>query len=123
MPHYTARKIAELRRRAMEELGIDYDALPPLLRVNHITCSPKRAQPGVLPIAPRTWFDWVKAEIVEPPTKFENGISAWPKPYVVTLALDGLPREPGHGRKLPPGRAAPAPASTSPARLEAKSTP
>jgi hypothetical protein len=93
-----------LHARALKVLGIDIGLLPPLLRVSDIVRSPKSARgpPGLLPISARTFYTWVKDGLIDPPTKFEDGISAWPRDTIVRLALDGIPREPGHGRKLPP---------------------
>jgi hypothetical protein len=96
----TTHAIKELRARALA-LGIDYDALPPLLRLGDIVRSPKRAHgpPGLLPISARTFYTWVREGLIPPPVKFEAGISAWSRGAIVRIALDGIQRPPGHGRK------------------------
>jgi len=92
----TQHSLKELNRRALVELGLDYDALPPMMRVGDIVQRPKRAHapPGLLPIATRTWWEWVAKGLVPEPTKFDNGVSAWPRAVVVKIALDGLPVRP-----------------------------
>lgn len=104
----TPHTIAELRRRALAELGVIYDELPPLLRPRdiHRGARSNRGRSGILPISARTFYSWVAQGLIPPATKFENGISAWPKPVIIKLALDGIRREPGHGRKLPHGTTA-----------------
>lgn len=107
MRQLTRPQINALRGRAIAA-GIPWDDLPPLLRADRIV-QPKKGSgrpPGILPISLRTWLSWVAAGQVEPPIRFDNGVSAWPKPYVVTLALDGLQRKSGHGRKLSHGATA-----------------
>jgi hypothetical protein len=99
----------ELRARALAVLGIDIGLLPPLLRLSDIVRSPKSARgpPGLLPISARTFYTWVAEGLIPPATKFENGISAWSRDAIVRIALDGISREPGHGRRLTsrkPGR-------------------
>jgi hypothetical protein len=89
-------------------LGIDIGRLPPLLRLSDIVRRPKSARgpPGLLPISARTFYTWVHDGLIPPATKFENGISAWSRDAIVRIALDGIKREPGHGRKLAVGREA-----------------
>ena len=101
----TPQALKELRRRA-QAIGIDFDALPPLLRLKDIVRSPKKAEgpPGLLPISARTFYTLVREGLIPPPTKFDNGISAWPKAVIVEMAIRGVHREPGHGRKLVVGR-------------------
>jgi hypothetical protein len=91
--------IKALRARAIGA-GIDWDNLSPLLRINDITRSPKGRRPGILPISARTWFGWVAEGLVPQPIRFDNGVSAWLRDDVIRIALDGLYREPGHGRRL-----------------------
>jgi hypothetical protein len=126
MRQLTRPQINVLRARAYAA-GIDWDALSPLLRCDKIV-QPKKGSgrpPGILPISQRTWLDWVARGWVDPPITFDNGVSAWTKTYIVTLALDGLPRAPGHGRKLvsrPPDRGKRRGAEQEPARLAAPPT-
>jgi len=96
----TSQALEELHRRALA-IGIDFDALPPLLRVKDIVRNPKNAgPPGLLPISARTFYSLVREGLIPPPIKFDNGISAWPKAVIVEIAIRGVHREPGHGRKL-----------------------
>lgn len=95
--------IKALRARAIAA-GINWDDLSPLLRINSIVCSPKGQSPGILPISARTWHNWVTEGLVPQPIKFDNGISCWLRDDVIRIALDGVFREPGHGRKLATGR-------------------
>lgn len=108
-PHATK----ELRARALA-LGIPWDELPPLLRVSDIVRGPKSARgpPGLLPISARTFYSWVAFGLIEPPVKFQDGISAWPREVIVRIALDGIRRPSGHGRRKLTG-ATEAPAATS----------
>jgi hypothetical protein len=102
--------IAELRAKAIA-IGIDFDGLPPLLRMFAIV-RPRAGsdrQPGLLPVCERTVWNWVREGLLEPPTKFADGISAWPKVAIIRIAVYGLLREPGHGRKL----TGPAPTSSA----------
>jgi hypothetical protein len=93
--------IAELRARAIAA-GIDYDNLSPLLRIDHITqpAESENRPPGLLPIADRTWYGWVAEGLVPEPIRFASGVSCWLRDDIIRIALDGLQREPGHGRKL-----------------------
>ncbi len=98
----TPHAINELRTRALA-LGIVWDELPPLLRVHDIVRRAKTAggpRGGILPLSARTFYSLVAAGLVEPPVKFQDGISAWRRETIIRLALDGIPRPPGHGRKL-----------------------
>jgi hypothetical protein len=99
----TPSSLKALRSRAIAA-GIDYDKYPPLLRVDAIV-RPARGSdrpPGLLPISARTWFTWVAEGLVPQPTRFENGVSAWRLVDVIRIALDGVKRPAGHGRKLAP---------------------
>ena len=96
--------IRALRQRAIAA-GIDWDNLSPLLRVNAIVTSPKGRNPGILPISARTWHYWVEQGLVPRPIRFDNGISCWLRDDVIRIALNGIFREPGHGRKLAADRA------------------
>jgi hypothetical protein len=102
MPRQTPHSLKELRARAIAVLGIDIDTLPPLLRLSDIVRSPKsaRSPPGLLPISARTFYQWVAQGLIPPATKFQDGISSWSRDVIVRIALDGIPRAPGHGRKL-----------------------
>jgi hypothetical protein len=100
MTRPTPGAIKALRARAIAA-GIDWDNLSPLLRVSDVVRSPKGRKPSILPVSARTWFDWVAQGLVPQPIKFDNGVSAWLRDDVIRIALDGLYREPGHGRKLP----------------------
>jgi hypothetical protein len=102
MPRQTPHALKELRARAIAVLGINIDTLPPLLRLSDIVRSPKsaRSPPGLLPISARTFYQWVAQGLIPPATKFQDGISSWSRDVIVRIALDGLPRASGHGRKL-----------------------
>ena len=99
MTRQTPAAIKALRAHAIAA-GIDWDHLSPLLRINSIVSSPKGQKPGILPISARTWHGWVTEGLVPQPIKFDNGISAWLRDDVIRIALNGLYREPGHGRKM-----------------------
>jgi hypothetical protein len=105
IPMPTPAQIKALRSRALDA-GIPWDDLPLLLRVERITRPAHRGSgeaEGLLPIGRSTWHKWVAEGLVPPPVRFENGVSAWHRYDVITIALDGLAgRPPGHGRKLPP---------------------
>ena len=75
-----------------------------MLRTSSIVKSRKGSArpPGILPISERTWLGWVAAGLVEKPNKFDNGVSAWPLAAVIRIALDGIQRPAGHGRKMNP---------------------
>ena len=105
MTRQTPAAIKALRARAIAA-GIDWDSLSPLLRISDIVRSPKGQKPGILPIGARTWFGWVAEGLVPQPIRFDNGVSAWLRDDVIRIALDGLYREPGHGRKLSHGATA-----------------
>jgi hypothetical protein len=100
--HQTSHSLKELRARALAVLGIDIGLLPPLLRLSDIVRSPKSARgpSGLLPISARTFYTWVKLGLIPPATKFQEGVSSWSRDVIVRIALDGIPRSPGHGRKL-----------------------
>lgn len=97
---------AALRRRALLVLGIDISLLAPLLRVSDIVRPAKGvgdpAHGGLLPISARTFHQWVKAGLLPQPVHFAGGVSAWSRDAIIQVALDGVRREPGHGRKLTP---------------------
>src|SRR5580692_9691492 len=87
-PRQSLAALKDLRARAIA-FGIDWDVLPPMLRIDSIVQPPKGSgdKPGILPVSARTWHGWVSEGLVPPPIKFTSGISAWPRDVVVRLAL------------------------------------
>ena len=102
MIRQTATANKTLRARALAVLGIDIGELAPLLRVGDIVRPPRGSggPPGLLPISERTFYQWVKAGLLPAPVHFAGGVSAWARDDIVRVALDGVKRPPGHGRKL-----------------------
>ena len=93
--------IAQLRRDAIA-LGIPFDQLPPWLRISQICKPPPHSDrpPGLLPISERTWLNFREQELISEGQEFGVGIRAWSKIEVCWVAVHGVQREPGHGRRL-----------------------
>jgi hypothetical protein len=97
----TPREVKRLREAAIAA-GIDWDNIPQQLRASEIVTPAKGSgkPPGKLPISMRTWRNWIRDKIVPPPTRYGDGIETWSKPVIIHIALYGVQRAPGHGRKL-----------------------
>jgi prophage regulatory protein len=65
-------------------------AYPPgaLVRVKDICGDRKRGRPGLLPINPATWYDWVKSGRVPPGRKLGENTVAWPIEQVLNVGVE-----------------------------------
>jgi hypothetical protein len=90
----TARDLKRLRERALAA-DIPWDTLPNQFRVPQI-CRPL----GMLAISDRSWRRHVRSKVAPQPIYLGPNTPVWSKPEIVEVALNGLKREPGHGRQL-----------------------
>lgn len=56
-----------------------------LVRVKDICGDRKAGRPGLLPINPSTWYDWVKEGRVQPGQKIGENTTVWPVEAVLSI--------------------------------------
>ena len=62
------------------------ESIPKYLRVSEIARNRKTGQPGMLCIAPATWWAWVKARKAPQPIHLSPGVTVWRYDDVVAFA-------------------------------------
>lgn len=62
------------------------ESVPKYLRASEIVRNRKTGQPGILSIAPSTWWAWVKAGKAPQPIRLSAGVTVWRAADVLAFA-------------------------------------
>jgi hypothetical protein len=86
-------------RAELRKIGIDLDAIPPLLRKADIVSDPGKP-PGLLPIPTPTFNKNVADGLIPKPVKVGTRAVAWRRADILKILIDGVaPPRRGRGRR------------------------